>query len=99
MRFVFFRRIDGTDHLAVDVFYRADLGPQVIDRLMGDVAVGALGADALGVLEVDAALIFGQRLLHGVAGNAEGGIAGFMEYGGSPGQQRRAEDNPQQQKP
>ncbi|MNF06179.1 hypothetical protein D3C80_2060760 [compost metagenome] len=46
---------------------------------MRDVAIGTFSADPLGVLEVDTALIFGQRLLHGVAGDAEGGIAGFME--------------------
>ncbi|MNC81811.1 hypothetical protein D3C75_1350650 [compost metagenome] len=49
---------------------------------MWDVAVGAFSADALGILEVNAALIFGQRLLHGMTGHTEGGVAGFMEYRG-----------------
>ncbi|MNL64189.1 hypothetical protein D3C87_1883820 [compost metagenome] len=49
---------------------------------MGNVTVGTFSANALGILEVNAALIFGQRLLHGVAGDAEGCVAGFMEYGG-----------------
>ncbi|VTR35569.1 Uncharacterised protein [Serratia fonticola] len=47
-------------HFAVNVFHRGDLGPQVIERLMRDVAIGTLSADPLGVLEVDTALIFAR---------------------------------------
>ncbi|MNE65773.1 hypothetical protein D3C80_1612800 [compost metagenome] len=82
MRLIFFWRIDSAHHLAINIFYRADLGPQVIERFVWDVAVGAFSADALGILEVNAALIFGQRLLHGMTGHTEGGVAGFVEYRG-----------------
>ncbi|MNI92555.1 hypothetical protein D3C73_1503650 [compost metagenome] len=49
---------------------------------MRDMTVGAFGADTFGILEVDAALIFSEGLLHGVTRDAKGGIARFMEHGG-----------------
>ncbi|CBY27859.1 hypothetical protein Y11_03221 [Yersinia enterocolitica subsp. palearctica Y11] len=62
-------------------------------------AVSTFSADTFGVLEVDATLIFSQWLLHGVAGDAERGITGFMEDSGSSSQERGTDNNADQQNP
>ena len=97
--FILFRGIQGADRLVIDILHGADLGPQVGGGVARDVAVGALGADPLGVLEVDAALILGQRGLHGVAGDAEFGGAGLVQHGHGDTQCRDTQQGPEQQEP
>ena len=66
MRLVFFRGVDFAGHFTPDIFQGANFGQHIIDRLMRNVAIGALGANTFIVLEMHAALIFRQRLLHGM---------------------------------
>lgn len=83
----------------IDVLHGADLGPEVGGGLIGNVAVGALCADPLHVLEVDAALILGERCLHGVAGDAEFGGAGLVQHCDCHSQCRDAQQGSEQQEP
>ncbi|UXD28770.1 hypothetical protein FORC066_1557 [Yersinia enterocolitica] len=48
---------------------------------------------------MDATLIFSQWLLHGMAGDAERGITGFMEDSGSSCEERGTDNNADQQNP
>ncbi len=62
-------------------------------------AVGALCADPLHVLEVDAALSTGERCLHGVAGDAKFGGAGLVQHCDCHPQCRDAQQGSEQQEP
>ncbi|MNQ91197.1 hypothetical protein D3C85_1065680 [compost metagenome] len=97
--FVFLRSVEGADRLVIDVLHGADLGPEVGGWLIGNVAVGALCADPLHVLEVDAALILGERCLHGVAGDAKFGGAGLVQHCDCHSQCRDAQQGSEQQEP
>ena len=97
MRLVFFWGIDFAGHFTPDIFQGANFGQHIIDRLVGNVAIGTLGANTFIVLEMHTALIFRQRLLHGMTRHAEFSVAGFMHDSCRTRQQHDTNNDPNQQ--